>query len=402
MEVLAIDWSGAASARDQREHIWTASVVDGQLTSLRNGLTRQEVIGSLRRMAESNREFVVGLDFAFSMPAWFFQERGLHSAYALWKHVALEGERWLRECEPPFWGRPGTKKMALQAFHRQTELRCEPVTGISPKSVFQLYGPGSVGTGSLRGMPLLAELHDAHFYVWPFDPPGWPRVVEIYPRVLTGSIVKSDREARRAYLDDEPLPPDLREIAEGSEDAFDAAVSALVMSRHLDELGHLEQTSDPLTELEGTIWVPRAVADRGSPRTGRPHGARDIGTPFQKSLGLRWSILDKEAGVVAVEMDIRDDLRGPAGSLEGGVVSTLADVAGASAVGFKVGLVATEHIAVSFLAPGRVGPVRAVATLLRIGKHDGVCEVRVVDTGKDDRLMAVATVTVRVLGKQPS
>ena len=68
------------------------------------------------------------------------------------------------------------------------------------------------------------------------------------------------------------------------------------------------------------------------------------------------------------------------------------------AIGFKVGLVTTEHIAISFLAPGRVGPVKATATPLRIGKHDGVAEVRVVDTGKDNRLMAVATVTVRVLG----
>jgi len=127
--------------------------------------------------------------------------------------------------------------------------------------------------------------------------------------------------------------------------------------------------------------------------------ADDIGTPFQRSLGLRWGVVDKEAGSVSVDMNIRDDLRGPAGSLEGGVISTLADVAGASAIGFQVGLVATEHIAVSFLAPGRVGPVRAVATPQRIGKYDGVAEVRVTDTGKDNRLMAVATLTVRILDK---
>jgi uncharacterized protein (TIGR00369 family) len=63
----------------------------------------------------------------------------------------------------------------------------------------------------------------------------------------------------------------------------------------------------------------------------------------------------------------------------------------------KAGMVATGHIAVSFLAPGRVGPIRATGTPLRVGKHDGVAEVRVVDRGKDDRLMAVATVTLRVL-----
>ncbi|MHB8329228.1 MAG: PaaI family thioesterase [Acidimicrobiales bacterium] len=129
-------------------------------------------------------------------------------------------------------------------------------------------------------------------------------------------------------------------------------------------------------------------------------GNAEVGTPFQKSLGLHWNVIDDGSGAIAVEMDIRDDLRGPAGSLEGGVISTLADVAGASAIGFAVGMVATEHIAVTFLAPGREGPVRATGTPLRIGKHDGVAEVRVVDLGNEDRLMAVALVTVRILGER--
>jgi uncharacterized protein (TIGR00369 family) len=115
---------------------------------------------------------------------------------------------------------------------------------------------------------------------------------------------------------------------------------------------------------------------------------------------LHWNVFDDGSGAVAIEMDIRDDLRGPAGSLEGGVVSTLADVAGASAIGFSVGMVATEHLAISFLAPGREGPIRAIGTPLRIGRHDGVAEVRVVDLGKDSRLMAVAFVTVRILKDQ--
>ena len=121
------------------------------------------------------------------------------------------------------------------------------------------------------------------------------------------------------------------------------------------------------------------------------------GTPFQQSLGLRWLAGD-EPGDVAVELDVRDDLRGPAGSLEGGVVSTLVDVAGASAGAMAVkGLVATQHISVSFLAPGRDGPVRATGRPLRVGRGDVVVEVRVVDRGRDDRLMAVGLVTVKVI-----
>jgi len=98
-------------------------------------------------------------------------------------------------------------------------------------------------------------------------------------------------------------------------------------------------------------------------------------------------------------MDLRADLCGPAGSVEGGVVSTLADVAGASACAVALGgkLVATEHMAVSFLAPGRVGPIEAAGKVLRLVERDAVAEVRVVDSGRDRRLMAVALVTVRSL-----
>jgi uncharacterized protein (TIGR00369 family) len=128
-------------------------------------------------------------------------------------------------------------------------------------------------------------------------------------------------------------------------------------------------------------------------------GNPEYGTPFQQSLGLHWNVVDDGSGAIAVEMDLRDDLRGPVGSLEGGVVATLADVAGASAIGFGVGMVATEHISISFLAPGRQGPVRATGTPLRVGKHDGVAEVKVVDLGRESRLIATALVTVRILGE---
>jgi uncharacterized protein (TIGR00369 family) len=123
----------------------------------------------------------------------------------------------------------------------------------------------------------------------------------------------------------------------------------------------------------------------------------EIGTPFLKMLGLRSKVIDHANGVVAVGLDISDDLRGPGGTLDDGVVSTIVDVAGASAVGLKAGPVATEQVSISFIAPGRVGPIRATASPLRVGAHDGVSEVKVIDTGMQDRLMAVGTVTVRIL-----
>jgi len=126
-----------------------------------------------------------------------------------------------------------------------------------------------------------------------------------------------------------------------------------------------------------------------------------VGTPFQQTLGVRWADVADEPGAVAVEMALREELCGPVGSLEGGVVSTLADVAGASAAARALGtMVATEHISISFLAPGRVGPIRAVGRPLRTGKRDAVVEVKITDLGHENRLMAVALVTVRGLGER--
>ncbi|MHB8438142.1 MAG: PaaI family thioesterase [Acidimicrobiales bacterium] len=125
---------------------------------------------------------------------------------------------------------------------------------------------------------------------------------------------------------------------------------------------------------------------------------RAVGTPLQRHLGLRW-VPGSSPGTLSVTLDMRPDLCGPAGSLEGGVVSTLIDVTGASACAMAFGgqLVATEHITVSFVAPARVGPVSADAVVLRSGRHDAVADVRVVDRGRDDRLVAVGHVTVRRL-----
>jgi uncharacterized protein (TIGR00369 family) len=99
-----------------------------------------------------------------------------------------------------------------------------------------------------------------------------------------------------------------------------------------------------------------------------------------------------------VEIDVTDDLRGPAGSLHGGLVATLADVAGATAVTRATNRpVVTASVSVQYLSAGRVGPIRATGTVLRTSDTLGVAEVRVVDVGKDSRLMAVAHVTTRLL-----
>jgi uncharacterized protein (TIGR00369 family) len=123
-------------------------------------------------------------------------------------------------------------------------------------------------------------------------------------------------------------------------------------------------------------------------------------TAFQAHLGIRYfpPPADAPEWAILVRCEVRDDLRGPAGSLEGGVVATLIDVAGASSAARGLGaLVATQTISLSYLAPVRVGPATALAVPVRVGKRDAVVEVRVTDPGKDDRLCSIALLNVVAL-----
>jgi hypothetical protein len=79
-------------------------------------------------------------------------------------------------------------------------------------------------------------------------------VVEIYPRALTGPVNKSRWAERHTYMRRfAGQDAALLERAAGSEDAFDAAVSALVIDR---EFSSLPVVSDPDLLLEGWAYSP--------------------------------------------------------------------------------------------------------------------------------------------------
>ena len=69
------------------------------------------------------------------------------------------------------------------------------------------------------------------------------------------------------------------------------------------------------------------------------------------------------------------------------------DIAAAIAVAAVSGrLVATASTSIEYLAAGRVGPIRATGSVERVSDGRAVAAVRVVDHGKDDRVMALALV----------
>jgi hypothetical protein len=246
MRVVAIDWSGARNARTK---IWTAEAVDGRLVALANGRTREEVVEHLVALRDQG-PLVVGLDFAFGFPAWWLDERGWRGGADVWAAAEREGERWLEAPQLPFWRAQAPEHDADRPPLRRTDRESG-----SASSVFKLVGPSQVGAGSVRGMPALGALTAAGFHVWPFAGPARvPLVVEIYPRLLTGPVVKSDPHERVAVLTADDRFGERRMLAAASDDAFDAAVSAVGMAERLDEL--LALPAAPDHEREGAIWQP--------------------------------------------------------------------------------------------------------------------------------------------------
>ena len=323
--VVAIDWSGRVDAAGQRRHIvagvWTqAAVARGRagavarargaeaMVSLENGRTRDEVLEWLIGLARETPRMVVGFDFCFGFPEWFVRgEHGCQTGPEFWEVVTREhGERWLARghADQRFWGKPWKRpaEFSGEGIHRMlraTDIDCKliahipeeeraaRVKGITPKSVFQIGGSGSVGTASLRGMPVLLRLRQAGFRVWPFDRPALagaaprPLVVEMYSRLNTGPVHKSNAAARRAYLDRKrmeetvyaKLPRSVMAKALASEDAFDALVSTMVMAERRTQFAELPQPRDPKYTVEGWTWAPD-VSAVSHPRSAAASAAR--------------------------------------------------------------------------------------------------------------------------------
>ena len=91
-----------------------------------------------------------------------------------------------------------------------------------------------------------------------------PLLVEMYTRLMTGAVAKSNEGARAAYLkarrkNDAVWAEVSRGVmakAMGSEDAFDALVSTMEMVRYAQEFAGLKATTDEVLKLEGITWRP--------------------------------------------------------------------------------------------------------------------------------------------------
>jgi len=216
-----VDWCAAKAPKTGKDSIWIASGcwIQGhfELVTLSNPPTRdeatREVANLLRQHTQANQRVLIGFDFNYGYPTGVARALGIQEPQpwrGVWQYlsarvhdgpdnmnnrfeVAAEINR--RLCPPtygPFWGAP--KNLALPNLAAtkptypypvgETSLaQCRVVDchlrakGKQPKSVWQLFYRGAVGSQALTGIPRLEQLRNdpalsPHSRVWPFET-GW-------------------------------------------------------------------------------------------------------------------------------------------------------------------------------------------------------------------------------------
>jgi uncharacterized protein (TIGR00369 family) len=105
-------------------------------------------------------------------------------------------------------------------------------------------------------------------------------------------------------------------------------------------------------------------------------------------------VVDAERGP-ALEMDLRDEVVNPHGSVQGGIMGALIECGAAGcavSAGGSENIVASDML-IRFLSAVTVGPARAVSTLLRKGRRNIVVQCDVIDVGDNRKLVATATLS---------
>lgn len=125
----------------------------------------------------------------------------------------------------------------------------------------------------------------------------------------------------------------------------------------------------------------------------------DVGSGHVLTAMQMRRVVDAETGP-ALEMDLREEVVNPHGSLHGGLMGALIEC---GAAGCAVGAAGSQNIVatdmlIRFLSAVKVGPARTVAKVLRKGRTTVVVQCDVVDVGADRRLVASATLSYALLG----
>lgn len=262
---IMVDWSAAAKPALGPNSIWIGMLVkDARLklqfkavnidTRLKARAFIEDMVAKLTKRGD---KVLLGFDFSLGYPAGTAKALGLDTGKqapwaAMHAHLATRykdkpdnnsrprfaiaaGLNYTISKGPyPFWGAPPSDRATtlsstkpdyagqLLAEFRLAEQHLRSVPGASPKSCWQLYGAGSVGSQSLTGIPHVHALRQAwpKARVWPFEiGEGGPLtaemldgvevvIAEIYPSLVKPAPEKGEvpdeaqvRQIARHYAD---------------------------------------------------------------------------------------------------------------------------------------------------------------------------------------------------------
>jgi hypothetical protein len=203
---LMVDWSAGSKPKTGPDSVWYCLLepAEGRLFTT-NPSTREEaceeIRGQLVNLVSRGRRVLIGFDFPYGFPRGTGARLGFSGGPAwrvMWDELSLlvedgadnQSNRFgvaadmnggMTTGPAPFWGCPPSQSGPLlhpkkpQPWPKDIpELRWADQAVAGPKSIWQLYGAGSVGSQALVGIPRLAALLDdpalhSVSHVWPFE-----------------------------------------------------------------------------------------------------------------------------------------------------------------------------------------------------------------------------------------
>ena len=129
---------------------------------------------------------------------------------------------------------------------------------------------------------------------------------------------------------------------------------------------------------------------------------RPDGRSFGRYIGMQLREVDDGSGTPVIEAwaPVKDLVRGPGGGMSAGALLTLADGAGGLCGGLAVlpRWVVSTNLMLRVARPDHVGPIRARARVLRVGRRSGVVTgIELRDEGNADALVGEAVLTSAAL-----
>lgn len=220
--VIVVDWSAAnlpTSAANRANAVWIGCH-DTEGGAEWHHRTRHSAEAQLLTLIDTARadglRLLIGFDFAMGYPAGFAQRLTGGDAASVWAWLAARitdtsdnrNNRFavaaainalFPEGPGPFWSHPSNQSWPGLPFRREgidyptlglAEMRLAEQTVRGAKSPWMLFNPGSVGSQSLLGLPLIHRLSQrGDVAVWPFAVPDAPIVLaEVYPSLLAGPV----------------------------------------------------------------------------------------------------------------------------------------------------------------------------------------------------------------------